>query len=221
MTHEKEITLFLAHCDDELVSCYWFVKHYGKRITKVVFVTNSSVEIPEPTMPTEEYICKRRKESVTFLRANTNTLQNNIVFLNYPDHLLSNFYKTDKILDQMANIIEERKDTIWLIPNPHDLHPDHSFIGQMLIKLKKENIIVYGLKNNIITKSVLLENFNHLEVDGKELFKNKMRKLRTFFNTQMENLLKTGYDFSSDEFYLDVFGDSMLWDKELEKKAAE
>lgn len=206
----QDITLFLPHMDDELVHCYWLTKKYGKRIKKVVYITNSSVELPEPTIPTENYVDQRKGESVRFLRKFTNALIKHIYFLDYPDNNLSTFYSSEKLLKKLEPHLEDKN--IWVVPNPHDIHPDHAFAGRMLVANKKSNLVIFGLISHIDPKSSLLFHAKYFRVEGNSTLKDKMKKLKTFYPSQMQNLMQTNFDLASDEFYIDLYNNAGLFE---------
>jgi len=132
------ILVIAPHPDDDIICCGGIISKYNSN-TKVVFVTDGSRGSPIPEERGEKLALKRINEAYNALGTLGLKDKDRIVFLNNEDGKVS--LSRYKVYNQLAEIIleDEKRFQAIYFPSPADVHPDHSEVGKIILKIFKHH----------------------------------------------------------------------------------
>jgi len=132
------ILVIAPHPDDDIICCGGIISKYNSN-TKVVFVTDGSRGSPIPEERGEKLALKRINEVYNALGTLGLKDKDRIVFLNNEDGKVS--LSRYKVYNQLAEIIleDEKRFQAIYFPSPAEVHPDHSEVGKIILKIFKHH----------------------------------------------------------------------------------
>ena len=128
-----KVLVISPHPDDETLCCAGTIMNFVERgdKVKVVIVTDGRYGSYSKELYGTDELVKIRKEET--IRALEILGVKDYEFLNFEDSKV--VQKSKEVEESLSKIINEYKPDIVFAPSPCDLHPDHSEIGKIIMKL--------------------------------------------------------------------------------------
>jgi len=125
----QTVLIFSPHPDDETIACGGYIIESVKRGAEVIIVLITDGN-------------RRNLRDLRYVEFETATgilgvPRENLVYLNYPDSLLSR-QNQQQLQEVLAAQIEEYKPDILFYPHPEDNHGDHYTTGRIVEKILEE-----------------------------------------------------------------------------------
>jgi len=161
------VVIVEPHSDDSFIGCF-FILSLGV-VDKIITVTDSSKELPEPTIPPEQYAEIRKRETL-----------NCSDFFDVPEHVFLNFKdgslnsSGDEELVKKLN--KEIKDgDLVFIPSYKETHNDHKavFNSSLLID-RYVNLVQYSVWKPIPDATIVFRQTPTKEILFKRLFPSQL-----------------------------------------------
>jgi len=179
----NNLVVIAPHPDDEAIGCASFFKN--RQVTKLIVITDGSIQTIRRTMDNKKYISKRKEETLKFVTS-FGINKKDVFFLDYRDGQLDKI-DIKKLLSKINPLIKP-EETI-LIPSVLDSHRDHRQVAK-IAKFIKNKMIFYTITGNYgDSESVLRVKCN-----------NKLL-VKKYYVSQYWRLLKSNFSFRTYEEY--------------------
>ena len=128
-----KVLVIAPHPDDETLCCAGTIMNFIERgdKVKIIIVTDGRYGTYSENLYGTEELVRIRKEEATKVFEILGVKDYD--FLGFEDSKVSQ--KSKEVEEKLSSIIKEYKPDVVFAPSPCDLHPDHSEIGKIILKL--------------------------------------------------------------------------------------